>query len=202
MTFFFSRTQKVILIVLLLAIFSGLGVFIYGRGRLSALDSGAPFFVDAPPRPASVAPPPAPLAETRPPVANAAQQPQPDNPVIDTEEIAQPINNTAAHPTAKPTSRIAPLAISSSAKSTARTIRTAPRGPKVAPKQPLALNTARAEQFQQLPGIGPVLAGRIVETRKRLKEQNGQGFQSKEQLLDVPGIGPKKYADIKDHVKL
>nr|NLD41335.1 ComEA family DNA-binding protein [Actinomycetales bacterium] len=47
------------------------------------------------------------------------------------------------------------------------------------------LNSASPEQLQELPGIGPALAGAIV----RHREDSG-GFTSVEELDDVPGIGP------------
>lgn len=50
---------------------------------------------------------------------------------------------------------------------------------------PVNLNTATAQDLDALPGIGPVLAQRIVDHRSE------QGpFRSVEQLDDVPGIGP------------
>jgi competence ComEA-like helix-hairpin-helix protein len=58
----------------------------------------------------------------------------------------------------------------------------APPGPAVA----LDLNTATAAELDALPGIGPVLAARIVEHRRR----NG-AFRRVEELLSVPGIGPR-----------
>ncbi|WP_245899404.1 ComEA family DNA-binding protein, partial [Nonomuraea indica] len=51
----------------------------------------------------------------------------------------------------------------------------------------LDLNTATAEQLEQLPGVGEVLAARIAEFRTA----NG-GFTSVAQLQEVPGIGPPK----------
>lgn len=54
------------------------------------------------------------------------------------------------------------------------------------------LNTATASDFEALPGVGPVLAERIVAFR----EQQG-GFDDVEDLLDVPGIGEAKLAAIK-----
>lgn len=53
-------------------------------------------------------------------------------------------------------------------------------------RQPLSLSAATAEQLEALPGIGPVLARRIVEYRTR----HGS-FQRLEDLLQVDGIGPR-----------
>lgn len=53
---------------------------------------------------------------------------------------------------------------------------------------PLDLNRASASQLDALPGIGPVLAGRIVEQRAK------QGaFHSVDELLAVRGIGPRLF---------
>ncbi|MGY1763805.1 ComEA family DNA-binding protein [Geodermatophilus sp. SYSU D00779] len=60
---------------------------------------------------------------------------------------------------------------------------------------PVDLNTATAADLDALPGIGPVLAQRIVEHRER----NGR-FRSVEQLDDVPGIGPATYAELAELV--
>lgn len=60
----------------------------------------------------------------------------------------------------------------------------------------LDLNTATAEELDRiLPGIGPSLAQRIVDYR-----QQAGGFRTTEELQEVPGIGEKRYADIKDLV--
>ena len=57
-----------------------------------------------------------------------------------------------------------------------------------APSGPLDLNRATASQLDALPGIGPVLAGRIVEQRAK------QGaFRSVDELLAVRGIGPRLF---------
>jgi competence protein ComEA len=59
----------------------------------------------------------------------------------------------------------------------------------------LNLNTATREQLDDLPGIGPVLAGRIVEFR----EKRG-GFRRVEELLAVPGISEARWQTLKNLV--
>jgi len=62
---------------------------------------------------------------------------------------------------------------------------------------PVDLNTASADVLDTLPGIGPALAGRIIDWR----EQNG-GFTALEQLMDVSGIGEATYGRLHDLVTL
>ncbi|WP_433080122.1 helix-hairpin-helix domain-containing protein [Dactylosporangium sp. CA-052675] len=57
------------------------------------------------------------------------------------------------------------------------------------------LNTASAAELQKLPGIGEVLAQRIVEYR----EAHG-GFRAVTDLRHVEGIGDAKFAQLKDKV--
>lgn len=57
------------------------------------------------------------------------------------------------------------------------------------------LNTAGAGDLEQIDGVGPVLAARIVAYR----EANGP-FQAVEDLLDVAGIGEAKLAAMRDGV--
>jgi competence protein ComEA len=74
-------------------------------------------------------------------------------------------------------------------------------GPSVAPggsagsapgSAPVDLNTASLEQLDGLPGVGPVLAQRIVDWRTA----HGR-FASVDQLREVSGIGPSKFDDIR-----
>lgn len=61
----------------------------------------------------------------------------------------------------------------------------------------IAVNRATASDLEELPGVGPVLAERIVAYR----EANGP-FQQVEDLLDIPGIGESKLASMRDMVRI
>lgn len=63
--------------------------------------------------------------------------------------------------------------------------------------RPVLLNSADASSLESLPGVGPVLAERILEYRR----EHG-GFRSVEELMEVKGIGKKTYAKIYPHVTL
>ena len=56
---------------------------------------------------------------------------------------------------------------------------------------PIDINRADKEEFMALPGIGDVLAQRILAYR----EQEGP-FESVEELLNVEGIGKKRMEDM------
>jgi competence protein ComEA len=60
---------------------------------------------------------------------------------------------------------------------------------------PVNLNTATLEQLQTLPGVGPVLAQRIIEYR----DQHG-GFATVADLRQVTGIGDARYNELKSRV--
>lgn len=57
------------------------------------------------------------------------------------------------------------------------------------------LNAATAIELQTLTGVGPVLAERIVAYREA-----SDGFDTVEDLLDVPGIGEAKLAAMRDDI--
>ena len=59
------------------------------------------------------------------------------------------------------------------------------------PSGPVDLNSATVAQLDALPGVGPVLAQRIVDWRS----QHGR-FDSVTQLSSVSGIGDAKFADL------
>ncbi len=63
--------------------------------------------------------------------------------------------------------------------------------------QPLDLNTASAEQLDQLDGIGPGMAAAILKYR----DQHG-GFGSVDELGEVPGIGEKRLASLREQVRV
>ena len=62
---------------------------------------------------------------------------------------------------------------------------------------PIAVNRATASELEALPGVGPVLAERIVAHRDQIG-----GFERVEDLLQVPGIGESKLAAIRDLVRV
>ena len=66
-----------------------------------------------------------------------------------------------------------------------------------APGVPLNLNTATLEQLDVLDGIGPGLAQRILDFR----EEHG-GFGSVDELAQVPGIGEKRMAALREEVRV
>jgi competence protein ComEA len=60
---------------------------------------------------------------------------------------------------------------------------------------PVNLNAATLDQLQELPGVGPVLAQRIIDYR-----QAHGGFASVADLRKVSGIGDARFNELKDRV--
>ncbi len=57
------------------------------------------------------------------------------------------------------------------------------------------LNSATAEQLQSLPGIGPAIAKSIIDHRTKAGK-----FNRIEEIMNVKGIGEKKFQKIKDRL--
>ena len=62
---------------------------------------------------------------------------------------------------------------------------------------PIDINTAGKEEFMALPGIGEVLAERILAYRNEVGR-----FQLPEELMNVDGIGKKRFEDILDFITI
>jgi competence protein ComEA len=65
------------------------------------------------------------------------------------------------------------------------------------PTMILDLNYAPADSMELVPGIGPVLANRIIEYRT-----NKGRFQSVDSLTNVAGIGPAKLKQIRKYFRI
>jgi competence protein ComEA len=62
---------------------------------------------------------------------------------------------------------------------------------------PVDLNTATEADLERLPGIGPVLAARVLDFRRT----HGR-FSSVEELREVSGIGPAKFSALRSRVRV
>ncbi|RJX29801.1 MAG: helix-hairpin-helix domain-containing protein [Desulfurivibrio sp.] len=62
---------------------------------------------------------------------------------------------------------------------------------------PVPINSADARLLETIPGIGPRLAKRIIDLRNQRKK-----FHDIDELLAVEGIGPQKFAAIKQYCTL
>jgi len=63
--------------------------------------------------------------------------------------------------------------------------------------EPVSLNTASADQLDELDGVGPATAQKILDWRR-----DHGGFRSVEDLKQISGIGPKRFEALKDKVRM
>jgi len=63
------------------------------------------------------------------------------------------------------------------------------------PTHPINLNSASAAELQQVPGIGPSTADKILEMRKSYG-----AFKSVDDLLAIKGIGPKRLEKMRKYL--
>lgn len=105
------------------------------------------------------------------PIRRWVQSPGPDNPLVTGTALFLTVN-----PSGAAILRVTPL----------------PVPQRVLLGIPLDINQVSATDLEHLPGIGPVLATRIIKFR-----QKNDGFMRVEQLQDVEGIGDKTYKRLK-----
>jgi competence protein ComEA len=104
-------------------------------------------------------------------------------PLVDGEQIVLDPDHPMPTPTPAPAAEAAP-----------------PRRPVAAPPSaahPVNLNTATSMVLQTLPGVGPVLASRILAWRAA----HGR-FSTIEELQEVSGIGPARFAELRTLVRV
>ena len=70
-------------------------------------------------------------------------------------------------------------------------------GPGGQEQQKIEINSATAEQLQEIPGIGPALATRIIDFR----EEHGP-FERVEDLLNVQGIGVRTLERMRPYLEV
>lgn len=217
--FYFTRGEQIVIALCLVVLLAAGGLWVYMAGVRNGAEEGEEIFT---PAPLPVAPPEEPdilvhvCGQVRRPgvyrvkphnrvlevikfaggatedgdlhVLNlAAYVRDGDRIYVPTKEEAQGALVAAALAARRESSTPAPSAISSSSR--------APSSSALLPKGKINLNKATAAQLETLPGIGPVLAQRIIAYRGQ------QGwFRRPEDLLNVSGIGPKTFANLKEYV--
>jgi competence protein ComEA len=82
-------------------------------------------------------------------------------------------------------------------RATAAQAAAAPASASSTPSQPVNLNSATLEQLDTLDGVGPATAQKIIDFRTA----HG-GFGSIDELDQIPGIGEKKLAALREQVRV
>jgi competence protein ComEA len=126
------------------------------------------------------------IAESKPPLTSTEEADVPSEPAG---------SSPATSETPAPTS--APSVAPPSTPPSERTAKSEAPNPQVVldPTRPIDLNTADATTLELLPGVGPVLAERIIAYRREIG-----GFRTVDDLLDVKGIGAKTMTKIRPFV--
>ena len=136
--------------------------------------------------------PPSQVAPTKPPpnVSN----PRPER--MNRENVQAPVAIPERLPQVQPSSQEAtnPGIQSSSA---VRTTKQPSKAKAVPELGSVSLNAGSLDELEQLPGVGPSIAQRIVDYRT----EHGP-FQSLDELRNVKGIGEKRFAKLEPFLKL
>lgn len=114
---------------------------------------------------------------------------------VDGEQIYLPRKGETVVPPAHETS--SPSSSSSSGSRVSASTSGSSSSASARPSAPLRvnINTAGSAELDRLPGVGPSTAAKIIDYRKA-----AGGFARPEDLMNVPGIGEKKFADMKPYV--
>ncbi|MCJ7823091.1 MAG: ComEA family DNA-binding protein [Armatimonadetes bacterium] len=196
--FYLSRAEQAVLVVLVLLLLLGAGVLVHAKGQHS-VGAGArePVFVPAPGE--------ASRGEVVVDVAGAVARPGPwhlpaGSRLTDAIAVAGGL---------APGADTSGLNLAARLHDGERIVIPGAQQPRSAapkaaaipqPARPISLNKASATELELLPGIGPVYAERIIAYRQQKVRQEGHGFETVDELLNVPGIGPKRFAAIRELV--
>lgn len=75
------------------------------------------------------------------------------------------------------------------------TLATGAGATKKPPLKPININTANSDELQQVPGIGPVTAEKILQMRKSYG-----AFKSVDDLLAIKGLGKKRLEKMRKYL--